>query len=63
MKKRHLFWIIPCGLIVFIFLTALIGNITSPIPSKRLVKKSKNKKVITEKELTEDLDYLKYYLI
>ena len=62
MKKRHLFWIIPSVLIVFIFLTALIGNLTSPIPSKRLVKKNKNKKIVTEKELAEDLDYLKYYL-
>ena len=62
MKKRHLFWIIPCSLILVIFLAALIGHLISPIPSKKLVTKSKTKKTLTEKELQEDLDYLKYYM-
>lgn len=62
MKKRHFFWIIPCTLIFLIFLAALIGNLISPIPSKKFVRKSKAKKVLTEKELEKDLDYLKYYI-
>lgn len=62
MKKRHLFWIIPCSLIASLFLAALIGHLISPVPSKKLVTKGKNKKVLTEKELEEDLDYLKYYM-
>ena len=62
MKKRHLFWIIPVCLIVLIFLTALIGHLASPVPSKKLVTKYKEKKTITEKQFQEDLDYLKYYL-
>ena len=62
MKKRHLFWIIPLSIIVVIFLTGLIGHLASPVPSKKLVTKYKEKKEITEKEFQEDLDYLKYYL-
>ncbi|MCR5766242.1 MAG: hypothetical protein K6G09_09750 [Treponema sp.] len=62
MRKRHLFWIIPSSLILAVFLAALIGHIISPVPSKKLVTKSKAKKILTEKELDEDLDYLKYYM-
>ncbi|BDC94609.1 hypothetical protein [Treponema bryantii] len=61
MKKRHLFWIIPCGIILLAFLVALIGHIASPVPSKKYVAKYKERKTITEKELEEDLEYLKYY--
>ena len=61
MKKRHLFWIIPCSIIVLVFLVVLIGHIASPIPSKKFIPKYKQHKTITEKELQEDLDYLKYY--
>ena len=61
MKKRHLFWIIPCGIILLAFLVALIGHIASPVPSKKYVAKYKERKTITEKEFEEDLEYLKYY--
>ena len=61
MKKRHFFWIIPCLIIVLTFLTARIGYLTSPIPSKKYVYKYKERKTISEKEFEEDLEYLKYY--
>ena len=62
MKKRHLFWIIPVSLIVLLLLSVIIGNLISPVPFKPLIIKSKNKSVLTEKELNQDLDYLEYYL-
>ena len=61
-KKRHLFWIIPVGLLVLTFLISLVGHSISCVPSKKLITKSKNKSILTEKELNEDLDYIKYYL-
>ena len=61
MKKRHLFWIIPSGLIVLIFLVILFGHLISPVKSKKLIKESKNLKYLTEKQVAEELDYLKYY--
>ena len=60
MKKRHLFWIIPCSILVLTFLTAIIGRLTSPIPSKKFVAKYKERKIISEKEFEEDLEYLRY---
>ncbi len=62
MKKLYLFWIIPSALLVLTALTVLLGHLFSPVPSKKLVTKYKEKKEITEKQFEQDLEYVKNYL-
>lgn len=61
MKKRHLIWIIPSGLVVLLLLISLFGHLLSPAKGMKMPKESKNKTMVTEKEMKEDLKYLKYY--
>ena len=61
MKKRHLFWIIPSGIVGLALLVFVLGHLFSPVKTKRIPERSKDKKFITEKELKKDLSYLKYY--
>ena len=61
MKKRHLFWIIPSGIVGLGLIVFLLGHLISPVKTMTLPKRSKDKKIITEKEMKKDLAYLKYY--
>ncbi|MBR1638027.1 MAG: hypothetical protein IJ688_01415 [Treponema sp.] len=65
MKKRHLFWIIPTAiisLILILLITYVSIQVNYPDGYKPTFYKSKNKPNLTQKEMQEDLDYLKYYL-
>ena len=65
MKKRHLFWIIPTAiisLILILLITYVSIQVNYPDGYKASFYKSKNKPNLTQKEMQEDLDYLKYYL-
>ena len=61
MKKRHLFWIIPLSIIFAVFLTVLLGHLISPVKVLPISSKNKAKNSVSEKEIKEDLKYLKYY--
>ena len=65
MKKQHLFWIIPTAvisLILILLITYVSIQVNYPDGYKPTFYKSKNKPNLTQKEMQEDLDYLKYYL-
>lgn len=62
MRKRHLFWQIPLGIIVLVVLGCLISFYTSPVKYKRICENNnKCKPSVTEKELKIDLELMKYY--
>lgn len=61
MKKRHLFWIIPTSIITLGLLVFLVGNLISPVKPLKYVTKPKNINNLTEVEVKQDLEYVKYY--
>lgn len=61
MKKRHLFWIIPCSVILVLVLAWSICFFSSPVKFKKVYKDaSKAKSFISEKEMESDLNMIKY---
>lgn len=61
MRKRHLFWIIPCSLIAAFIVIWAVCFFTSPVKFKKVYFDNKHAKLfITEKELESDLNLMKY---
>lgn len=62
MKKRHLIWIIPCGLIMAAIVGFLISFYTSPVKFKKIYRNNSTAKpYVTEEEIEKDLAVMKYY--